>query len=95
MNGQSDWSQLVLEIRRNIFNLIFFPIEGGGGCATTTTTTTTMTTPTTTAPAAGPKKRPTANMAAAKRRRCRSAAENQAELDDALQNLYKDVVYNH
>jgi len=31
MNGQSDWSQLVLEIRRNIFNLIFFPIEGGGG----------------------------------------------------------------
>ena len=94
MNGQSDWSQLVLEIRRNIFNLIFFPIEGGGGCATTTTTTT-MTTLTTTAPAAGPKKRPTANMAAAKRRRRRLAAENQAELDDALQNLYKDVVYNH
>ena len=30
MNGQSDWSQLVMEIRRNIFNLIFFPIEGGG-----------------------------------------------------------------
>ena len=90
MNGQSDWSQLVMEIRRNIFNLIFFPIEGGGGCATTT-----MTTPTTTAPAAGPKKRPTANMAAAKRRRRRLAAENQAELDDALQNLYKDVVYNH
>jgi hypothetical protein len=88
MNGQSDWSQLVMEIRRNIFNLIFFPIEGGGGCATTTTTTTT-------APAAGPKKRPTANMAAAKRRRRRLAAENQAELDDALQNLYKDVVYNH
>ena len=88
MNGQSDWSQLVMEIRRNIFNLIFFPIEGGGGCATTTT-------PTTTAPAAGPKKRPTANMAAAKRRRRRLAAENQAELDDALQNLYKDVVYNH
>ena len=88
MNGQSDWSQLVMEIRRNIFNLIFFPIEGGGGgCATTT--------PTTTAPAAGPKKRPTANMAAAKRRRRRLAAENQAELDDALQNLYKDVVYNH
>ena len=82
MNGQSDWSQLVMEIRRNIFNLIFFPIEGGGGCATT-------------APAAGPKKRPTANMAAAKRRRRRLAAENQAELDDALQNLYKDVVYNH
>ena len=95
MNGQSDWSQLVMEIRRNIFNLIFFPIEGGAGCATTTTTTTTMTTPTTTAPAAGPKKRPTANMAAAKRRRRRLAAENQAELDDALQNLYKDVVYNH
>ena len=94
MNCQSDWSQLVMEIRRNIFNLIFFPIEGGGGCATTTTTTT-MTTPTTTAPAAGPKKRPTANMAAAKRRRRRLAAENQAELDDALQNLYKDVVYNH
>ena len=92
MNGQSDWSQLVLEIRRNIFNLIFFPIEGGGGCATMTTTTTT---PTTTAPAAGPKKRPTANMTAAKRRRHRMAAENQAELDDALQNLYKDVVYNH
>lgn len=91
MNGQSDWSQLVMEIRRNIFNLIFFPIEGGGGCATMTTTTTT---PTTTAPA-GPKKRPTANMAAAKRRRRRLAAENQAELDDALQNLYKDVVYNH
>ena len=88
MNGQSDWSQLVMEIRRNIFNLIFFPIEGGGGCATTTT-------PTTTAPAAGPKKRPTANLAAAKRRRRRLAAENQAELDDALQNLYKDVVYNH
>jgi hypothetical protein len=88
MNGQSDWSQLVMEIRRNIFNLIFFPIEGGGGCATTTTTTTT-------APAAGPKKRPTANLAAAKRRRRRLAAENQAELDDALQNLYKDVVYNH
>jgi hypothetical protein len=88
MNGQSDWSQLVMEIRRNIFNLIFFPIEGGGGgCATTT--------PTTTAPAAGPKKRPTANLAAAKRRRRRLAAENQAELDDALQNLYKDVVYNH
>ena len=80
MNGQSDWSQLVLEIRRNIFNLIFFPIEGG--CATT---------PTTTAPAA-PKKRPTTT---AKRRRRRLAAENQAELDDALQNLYKDVVYNH
>jgi hypothetical protein len=94
MNGQSDSSQLVMEIRRNIFNLIFFPIEGGGGCATTTTTTTT-TTPTTTAPAAGPKKRPTANLAAAKRRRRRLAAENQAELDDALQNLYKDVVYNH
>ena len=93
MNGQSDWSQLVLEIRRNIFNLIFFPIEGGGGCATMTTLTTT-TTPTTTAPAA-PKKRPTANMTAAKRRRRRLAAENQAELDDALQNLYKDVVYNH
>ena len=94
MNGQSDWSQLVMEIRRNIFNLIFFPIEGGGGgCATMTTTTTT--TPTTTAPAAGPKKRPTANMAAAKRRRRRLAAENQAELDDALQKLYKDVVYNH
>ena len=91
MNGQSDWSQLVMEIRRNIFNLIFFPIEGGGGCATMTTTTTT---PTTTAPA-GPKKRPTANMTAAKRRRRRLAAENQAELDDALQNLYKDVVYNH
>ena len=91
MNGQSDWSQLVLEIRRNIFNLIFFPIEGGGGCATTTTTTT----PTTTAPAAGPKKRPTANLAAAKRRRRHLAAENQAELDVALQNLYKDVVYNH
>ena len=90
MNGQSDWSQLVMEIRRNIFNLIFFPIEGGGGCATTT-----MTTPMTTAPAAGPKKRPTANLAAAKRRRRRLAAENQAELDDALQNLYKDVVYNH
>ena len=88
MNGQSDWSQLVMEIRRNIFNLIFFPIEGGGGCATTTTTTTT-------ALAAGPKKRPTANLAAAKRRRRRLAAENQAELDDALQNLYKDVVYNH
>ena len=85
MNGQSDWSQLVLEIRRNIFNLIFFPIEGG--CATT---------PTTTAPAA-PKKRPTAatTITAAKRRRRRLAAENQAELDDALQNLYKDVVYNH
>ena len=79
MNGQSDWSQLVLEIRRNIFNLIFFPIEGG--CATT---------PTTTAPAA-PKKRPTTT---AKRRR-RRLAENQVELDDALQNLYKDVVYNH
>ena len=31
MNGQNDWSQLVMEIRRNIFNLIFFPIEGGGG----------------------------------------------------------------
>ena len=92
MNGQSDWSQLVMEIRRNIFNLIFFPIEGGG-CATMTTTTMT-TTPTTTAPAA-PKKRPTANLAAAKRRRRRLAAENQAELDDALQNLYKDVVYNH
>jgi hypothetical protein len=79
MNGQSDWSQLVLEIRRNIFNLIFFPIEGG--CATT---------PTTTAPAA-PKKRPTTT---AKRRR-RRLAENQVELNDALQNLYKDVVYNH
>ena len=92
MNGQSDWSQLVFEIRRNIFNLIFFPIEGGG-CATMTMTMTT-TTPTTTAPAA-PKKRPTANMTAAKRRRRRLAAENQAELDDALQNLYKDVVYNH
>jgi hypothetical protein len=34
-------------------------------------------------------------MTAAKRRRRRLAAENQAELDDALQNLYKDVVYNH
>ena len=94
MNGQSDWSQLVFEIRRNIFNLIFFPIEGGG-CATMTTTTTT-TTPTTTAPAA-PKKRPTTTtttITAAKRRR-RRLAENQVELDDALQNLYKDVVYNH
>ncbi len=93
MNGQSDWSQLVFEMRRNIFNLIFFPIEGGGGCATMTTTTT----PTTTAPAA-PKKRPTAaatTITAAKRRRRRLAAEIQAELDDALQNLYKDVVYNH
>ena len=79
MNGQSDWSQLVLEIRRNIFNLIFFPIEGG--CATT---------PMTTAPAA-PKKRPTTT---AKRRR-RRLAKNQVELSDALQNLYKDVVYNH
>ena len=86
MNGQSDWSQLVMEIRRNIFNLIFFPIEGGG-CATMTTTTT--------APAA-PKKIPTATtITAAKRRRRRLAAENQVELDDALQNLYKDVVYNH
>jgi branched-chain amino acid transport system substrate-binding protein len=36
-----------------------------------------------------------ANLAAAKRRRRHLAAENQAELDDALQNLYKDVVYNH
>ena len=78
MNGQSDWSQLVFEIRRNIFNLIFFPIEGG--CATAMTT----------APAAQ-KKRPTTT---AKRRR-RRLAENQVELNDALQNLYKDVVYNH
>ncbi len=90
MNGQSDWSQLVFEIRRNIFNLIFFPIEGGG-CAMTTMTT--MTPPTTTAPVA-PKKRPTTNISAAKRRR-RRLAENQVELDDALQNLYKDVVYNY
>jgi hypothetical protein len=89
MNGQSDWSQLVFEIRRNIFNLIFFPVEGGGGCAMTTT-------PTTTALAA-PQKRPTAaatTLTAAKRRR-RRLAENPVELDDALQNLYKDVVYNH
>jgi hypothetical protein len=92
MNGQSDWSQLIFEIRRNIFNLIFFPIEGGG-CAMTTMTATT-TTPTTSAPVVAPKKRPTANMTAAKRRR-RRLAENQVELDDALQNLYKDVVYNH
>ena len=87
MNGQSDWSQLVFEIRRNIFNLIFFPIEGGV-CAMTTMTVTTP--PTTTAPVA-PKKRPTTT---AKRRR-RRLAENQVELNDALQNLYKDVVYNH
>ncbi len=32
MNGQSDINQLVLEIRRHIFNLIFFPIED---CQTT------------------------------------------------------------
>ena len=76
MNGQSDWSQLVFEIRRNIFNLIFFPIEGG--CAMTT------------APAQ--KKRPTTTTAKRRRRRL---AENQVELNDALQNLYKDVVYNH
>ncbi len=78
MNGQSDWSQLVFEIRRNIFNLIFFPIEVGCAAAMTT------------APAAQ-KKRPTTT---AKRRR-HHLAENQVELNDALQNLYKDVVYNH
>jgi hypothetical protein len=82
MNGQSDWSQLIFEIRRNIFNLIFFPIEGG--CAMTTPP------PMTTAPVAQ-KKRPTT---LAKKRR-RRLAENQVELNDALQNLYKDVVYNH
>jgi hypothetical protein len=44
----------------------------------------------TTAPAAQ-KKRPTTT---AKRKR-RRLAENQVELNDALQNLNKDVVYNH
>jgi hypothetical protein len=27
MNSQSDWNQLVIEIRRNILNIIFSPIE--------------------------------------------------------------------
>jgi hypothetical protein len=72
MNGPSDINQLVWDIRRHLFNLIFFPIEGGGGGQTTVSM---------------PKR-----LATKRRRR---PEKTQVELNDALSNLYKDVVYNH
>ena len=75
MNGPSNINQLVFEIRRHLFNLIFFPIEG--------------------CPTPAPKKRLMKPAAKKRRRQSIPMTETQVELNDALSNLYKDVVYNH